>query len=53
VGEHLADNVVSYARDEAGLLARGEEARAFAAQNADLAQRVDALAQRIADLERK
>jgi ubiquinone biosynthesis protein UbiJ len=53
VGERLADNVVSYARDEAGLLARGEEARAFAAQNAELAQRVDALAQRIAILERK
>jgi ubiquinone biosynthesis protein UbiJ len=51
VGERLVDNVVSYARDEADLLARGEDARAFAAQNAELAQRVDAIAERIARLE--
>jgi ubiquinone biosynthesis protein UbiJ len=51
-GERLAENVVSYARDEAGLLARADEARVFAQGNAELAQRVEAIAQRLARLER-
>ncbi len=50
-GERLTESVASYARDEAGLLARGDEARLFAERNAELAQRVDALAERIARLE--
>lgn len=50
-GERLTESVVSYARDEAGLLARGDEARMFAEQNAALAERVDALAGRLARLE--
>jgi ubiquinone biosynthesis protein UbiJ len=49
--ERFADSVVSYARDEAGILARGDEARMFAEQNAALAQRVDAIGSRIAALE--
>ncbi len=44
-------SVASYARDEAGLLARGDEARAFAADVAALAARVDAVALRLAALE--
>lgn len=51
-GERLTDSVVSYARDEAGLLARADEAREFAAQNGALALRVEALAERLARLER-
>lgn len=50
-GGRLAESAVSYARDEAGLLARADEARAFAEQNAALAQRVEAIAQRLARLE--
>ncbi|HEX6945552.1 MAG TPA: hypothetical protein VF196_05110 [Casimicrobiaceae bacterium] len=51
-GERLAESVVSYARDEAGLLARGDEARMLAAQNADLATRVASIAERLEALER-
>ena len=51
VSERLGDSVASYARDEAGLLARGDEARVFAAEAARLATRVDALAERLAALE--
>jgi len=51
VSERLGDSVASYARDEAGLLARGDEARVFAAEAAKLATRVDALADRIEALE--
>lgn len=50
-GERLAESLVSYARDEAGLLACGDEARHFAEQNASLAQRTDAIAARIARIE--
>jgi len=50
-GGRLAESVVSYARDEAGLLARADEERAFAQANAELAQRVEAIAQRLARLE--
>lgn len=51
VSERLGDSVASFARDEAGLLARGDEARVFAAEAAKLATRVDALADRLAALE--
>jgi ubiquinone biosynthesis protein UbiJ len=47
----LSDNVVSFARDEAGMLARGDEARAFAAESAQIAQRVEAVAERIERLD--
>jgi len=50
-GARLADNVASYLRDETGTLARGDEARAFAADNAALAARADDLAARIARLD--
>ena len=45
--ERVAGSVASYARDEAELLARGDEMRQFAQQNADLAARADALESRI------
>jgi ubiquinone biosynthesis protein UbiJ len=48
--ERLADSFTSYARDEADLLARGDEMRPFAEQNAVLAARVDALAARVETL---
>ena len=51
VSERLGDSVASYARDEAGLLARGDEARVFAAEAANLSGRTDALAERLAALE--
>jgi ubiquinone biosynthesis protein UbiJ len=50
-GERFAGSVASYARDEAGLLARGDEARLFAEQNAALALRVEAVASRLSHLE--
>lgn len=46
-GGRLAATAASYARDEAGLLARGDEGRTFAEQNAALASRVDALGERV------
>lgn len=46
-GPRLAENVFAYARDEAGLLARGDEGRAFAEEHAALAERVDRLAERV------
>jgi len=49
--ERIGDSVVSYARDEAGLVARGDEARTFVEEVAALAARVDKLALRIADAE--
>jgi ubiquinone biosynthesis protein UbiJ len=45
--DRVSESVGSYARDEADLLARGDEARAFAQENAALAARVDALAPRL------
>jgi ubiquinone biosynthesis protein UbiJ len=43
----VAENLASYARDETGVLARGDEARDLAGAAAALATRVDALAERI------
>jgi ubiquinone biosynthesis protein UbiJ len=45
--QRVGDSVASFARDEAGLLAHGEEARVFADQVAALAARTDALAARL------
>ena len=50
-GSRLAENLFSYARDETGVLARGEEARTFAAESAAIAERVDALVERTDRLE--
>ena len=50
-GSRLAENLFSYARDETGVLARGEEARTFAAESTAIAQRVDALTERTERLE--
>jgi ubiquinone biosynthesis protein UbiJ len=41
VAERVGESIGSYARDEAGLLARGDEARAFAQEAAALAERAD------------
>ena len=49
-GARLTENVASYLRDETGMLARGDEARRFAADNAALAARVDDLEARVARL---
>lgn len=49
-GDRLARNVAAYARDEAGLLARGEEARALAGEQAAVAERIDRLAERVDQL---
>ena len=48
--DRFTESVARYARDEAGLLARGEELRSFTTQATDLAARVEALDARIADL---
>jgi len=45
--ERVTDSVATYARDEAEILARGDEMRPFAQQNADLAARADALEGRV------
>jgi ubiquinone biosynthesis accessory factor UbiJ len=50
-GTRLADNVVSFARDEAGVLARGDEARSFAADSGLLGARVESLSERIERLD--
>ena len=47
VAERVGESIGSYARDEAGLLARGDEARSFALEAAALATRADALAARL------
>jgi ubiquinone biosynthesis protein UbiJ len=49
----VGQSVASYARDEAGLLAAGAEARAFARDAAALAERVDALAARVDGLAKR
>lgn len=49
--QRIAESVGSYARDEAGLLARGDEGRSFGQETAALAGRVDALEDRLAVLE--
>lgn len=49
--DRIGETVGSYARDEAGLLARGDEARVFAEETGVLATRTDALAARVAALE--
>lgn len=46
-GSRIAENVFSYVRDETGVLARGDEARAFATEQAAIAARVDALTERV------
>ncbi|MEP7181351.1 MAG: hypothetical protein ABI886_04095 [Betaproteobacteria bacterium] len=46
--QRLSESVAAYARDEAGLLAQGDDARAFTADVAALAARVDAVAERLA-----
>jgi ubiquinone biosynthesis protein UbiJ len=48
--DRVTESITRYARDEAGLLARGEEFRSLIAQATDLAARVEALDTRIADL---
>jgi ubiquinone biosynthesis protein UbiJ len=48
--ERIGDSVIGYARDEAGLIARGDEGRTFGEQVARLAVRVDAIAARIEQL---
>jgi ubiquinone biosynthesis protein UbiJ len=45
--ERVTDGVATYARDEAEVLARGDEMRPFVEHNADLAARADALEARI------
>jgi ubiquinone biosynthesis protein UbiJ len=45
--QRVGESLVSYARDEANLLAHGDEARVYAEQVADLAARADALEGRI------
>ena len=47
----VGEGIASYARDEAGLLARGDEMRIFAAEANALATRTDALAERLAAIE--
>lgn len=48
--ERLAESAVSYARDEAQLLARADDMRRFTASVAEVAARVDALEERVAAL---
>lgn len=45
--ERVGDSITSYAREQSGLLATGDEGNAFAAQVSELSSRVDALAERI------
>ena len=52
-GHRLTESFVSYARDEANLLARGDEMRAFAQRTRDIEQQVAALELRIDALARK
>jgi ubiquinone biosynthesis protein UbiJ len=47
----VGEGVASYARDEAGLLAYGEELRMFAVETSALAMRTDALAARFDAIE--
>jgi len=48
--ERVSESVARYARDEARLLARGDELRRFADETRDVAARVDALAARVTAL---
>jgi len=48
--ERLAESAISYARDEARLLARADDMRRFTATVEDVAARVDAIAARVAAL---
>jgi ubiquinone biosynthesis protein UbiJ len=50
-GARLTGNVASYLRDEVGALARDDEGRRFAAENASLAARAEDLDARVARLE--
>ncbi len=47
----IGESVIGYARDEAGLLAPGDEGKRFAKQAAELSARTEALAARLATLE--
>lgn len=49
--QRWSDSVGSYARDEAGLLARGADARRLRDEIDEVARRVDALAQRVEALD--
>lgn len=51
--QRVAESIGSYARDEAGLLARGDEARSFAQEAAALAERAEAIAKRVDAIEAK
>jgi ubiquinone biosynthesis protein UbiJ len=51
--QRMTDSVASYARDEANLLARGDEMRPFVTETATLAARVDALEARVDALARE
>ena len=46
--ERVAESVARYARDEAQLIARGDELRRLTEQTSEIASRVDALAARVA-----
>ena len=48
----VAENLASYARDESGLLARGDDGRAHADEAAQLRDRVDALTARVERIEK-
>jgi ubiquinone biosynthesis accessory factor UbiJ len=48
---HVGDSVRTFARDEAGLAASGQDGQTFGEQSAAVAQRVDALAARLDALE--
>ena len=50
-GGRIAENVLSYARDESGVLARGDEARALAGDHAEIAARVERLTERLQRLD--
>jgi ubiquinone biosynthesis protein UbiJ len=51
VAERVGESIGSYARDEAGLLARGDEARSLAREATALAERADGFATRLAAIE--
>ena len=51
--QRLTDNLMSYLRDESGMLARGDEARLLSQEAARLAMRTDLLATRLQALEQR
>ncbi len=48
--ERVGDSITSYAREQSGLLATGDEGKAFAAQVGELESRIDALTARVDSL---